>query len=256
VSGTIAANINNAVGISGICTCELSVWKIFDDIPDPDDDPPRQFVYFVEPVMYLRALIDCQERGVDVVNLSIGGTGAPDFAEAQAFSRLLSGGTVVVAAMGNERQRGSPTSYPAAIPGVIAVGATSITDRVAPFSNRGNHISISAPGAAIWSTLPGNPGQFGFEAVSDGNGNFRQGKPLRRETDYDAWDGTSMASPHVAASAALYLANGGKGGPAAVADALAKSADKVPGMGGKDFDPDYGHGRLNLEALVRRAQGG
>ncbi len=133
VAGTIAASINNSIGIEGICTCKLNIWKIFDDIPDPDSEPPREFVYFVDPAMYLRALIDCQDRGVNVVNLSIGGPGAPDFAEAQAFSRLLSGGTVVVAAMGNERQAGSPTSFPAAIPGVIAVGATGITDRVRGF---------------------------------------------------------------------------------------------------------------------------
>jgi subtilisin family serine protease len=258
VAGTIAANIDNNVGINGICTCDLNIWKIFDDIPDPDREPPArptQFVYFVDPAMYLRALIDCQDRQVNVVNLSIGGPGAPDFAETQAFSRLLSAGTIVVAAMGNERQEGSPISFPAAIPGIVAVGATSITDRVALFSNRGNHISISAPGAAIWSTLPGNPGQFGFEAVSDGNGGFRQGKPSRRETDYDAWDGTSMASPHVAAATALYLANGGQGGPTEVRNALSATAAKVSGMGGRDFHPDYGHGRLDLEALLRKALG-
>ena len=42
--------------------------------------------------------------------------------------QLLAAGTTVVAAMGNERQVGSPTSYPAAIRGVIAVGATNILD--------------------------------------------------------------------------------------------------------------------------------
>jgi hypothetical protein len=52
--------------------------------------------------------------------------------------------------MGNEREVGSPPSYPAAIPGVIAVGATSILDRVTRFSNRGEHISLSAPGQTIW----------------------------------------------------------------------------------------------------------
>jgi len=259
VAGTIAANINNNLGINGICACELNIWKIFDDIPDPDLDPPArptEFVYFVEPIMYRRALIDCHDRGVAVVNLSIGGPEKPDFVEEQAFSRLVSAGTTIVAAMGNERQEGNIISYPAAIPGVIAVGATGISDRVASFSNRGNHISICAPGVAIWSTLPGTPGQFGFEAIDDGAGNFRQGKPSRRETDYDAWDGTSMASPHVAAAAALYLANGGSPGGTAVRDSLARTADKVPGMGGGSFHPDYGYGRLNLEALLRRARQG
>jgi subtilisin family serine protease len=257
VAGTIVADLNNNIGITGICTCELSAWKIFDDIPDPDHPThPTEFVYFVDPVMYQRALIDCQDRGIDVINLSIGGTAEPTFAETQAFSRLLASGTTVVAAMGNERQQGSPISYPAAIPGVIAVGATNITDRVAFFSNRGNHIAVSAPGVAIWSTLPGSPGQFGFEAVGDGDGKFRQGKPKRRETDYDAWEGTSMASPHVAAAVALYLSNGGRRDPTAVRDALKTSADKVSGMAGQQFHSDYGFGRLNLPRLLGKAMGG
>jgi subtilisin family serine protease len=158
--------------------------------------------------------------------------------------------------MGNERQQGSPISYPAALEGVIAVGATSLTDRVTNFSNRGNHISVSAPGAAIWSSLPSYPGQFGFEAVTDGDGKYRQGKPNRRETDYDAWDGTSMASPHVAGAVALYLANGGRRDPTAVRDALRASVDKVPGMADQVPHPDYGYGRLNLAALVKKALGG
>ncbi len=65
-----------------------------------------------------------------------------------------------------------------------------------------------------------------------------------------------MASPHVAASVALYLANGGKSGPTAARNALIKTAEKVPAMGTKDFDPDYGHGRLNLEALIKNAHKG
>jgi subtilisin family serine protease len=188
--------------------------------------------------------------------LSIGGSGEPSFGEAQAFSRLLAAGTTVVAAMGNERQQGSPISFPAAIPGVIAVGATNIVDRVTIFSNRGNHIWVSAPGDAIWSTLPTYPGQFGFDAVAGNEGTFRQGKPKRRETDYDAWPGTSMASPHVAAAIALYLANGGRRDPAAAREALKAGADKVAGMGGQPFHADYGHGRLNLEALIRGVLGG
>jgi subtilisin family serine protease len=159
-----------------------------------------------------------------------------------------------VAAMGNERQVGSPTSYPAAIPGVIAVGATSLNDQVANFSNRGNHISLCAPGVAIWSTLPTYPGQFGFEAVLGPGGLPIEGKPLRRDADYDAWDGTSMASPHVAAAAALLVANRGKRNAAAVRAQLMKTADQVAGMNNRDFHPDYGAGRLNLLRLLSESE--
>jgi subtilisin family serine protease len=249
VAGTIAAAINNDLGINGVCRCEIHAWKIFDDRPDLIEygDGTAEYVYYVDPVMYLRALIDCVEEGIDVINLSIGGGGAPDPSESEAFSSLIANGTIVVAAMGNDRARGSPTSYPAAIPGV---GATNLQDRITTFSNRGNHITVCAPGDAIWSTLPTYPGQTGWEAVRGPDGRWRQGQPNKRDTDYDAWPGTSMASPHVAAAMALYLANGGDRTPGAARDALARSADKVTAMQGRDFTPDYGYGRLNLERLI------
>jgi subtilisin family serine protease len=250
VSGTVAATINNAVGINGICECDLHVWKIFDDTPDYQwwDS---SFAYWVDPVMYRRALSDCLDQDVDVINLSIGGGGAPDFQEQSLFNQLLARGTVIVAAMGNERQEGSPISYPAAIPGVVAVGATSIDDTVANFSNRGSHICLSAPGVGIWSTLPTYPGQFGFEAVIGPNGDPMLGQPQSREKDYDAWAGTSMATPHVTAAVALLLAKEGQMSQADVRARLTASTDKIPAMHGADFTADYGAGRLNLQTLLQ-----
>ena len=254
VAGTIAAGIENGLGINGICRCALRIWKIFDDVPDlVSFGNQGVFLYFVDPIMYLRALLDCVDANVEVVNLSIGGAGRPSAAEREAFEALIANGTTVVAAMGNEREEGSPTSYPAAIPGVIAVGATGITDRVTSFSNRGNHIACCAPGEAIWSTLPTYPGQLEWEAVRGPDSRWRQGKPRRRQTDYDAWPGTSMASPHVAAVVALLKANRPGLSAQEVREALEATVEKVSGMSGAAWHPDYGHGRLNLEHLVRYA---
>lgn len=250
VSGTIAALINNSVGINGICQCQLFEWKIFTDVPE-FAGLANGFQYFVDPIMYRRALADCIDQKMDVINLSIGGPGEPDHQESLLFNTLIANGTTVVAAMGNEREEGSPTSFPAAIPGVIAVGATNIDDTVASFSNRGNHITLSAPGKGIWSTLPTNPGQFGFAATTGAGGRPKQGKPFKRETNYDSWDGTSMATPHVTAAVALLLANKGKMSTAAVRAQLVKTVDKVKAMGGKKFDPDFGAGRLNLLRLLK-----
>jgi hypothetical protein len=249
VSGTITAAINNSLGINGICDCQLNVWKIFTDQAQ-FASLQQGFEYFVDPTMYRRALADCYDEGIDVINLSIGGPGKPDPQEQQLFNKLLANGTTVVAAMGNERQQGSPTSYPAAIQDVVAVGATSLDDSVANFSNRGNHIVLSAPGVAIWSTLPTYPGQFGFQAVMGPAGKPIEGKPFSRETDYDAWAGTSMATPHVTAAVALLIARNGKMNAQQVRQELQKRVDKVEGMGGHDFHPDYGTGRLNLLKLL------
>ncbi len=249
VAGIIAAATNNGLGINGICRCALHVWKIFDD--DPVFLDGIGFQYVVNPVMYLRALADCIEQGMDVVNLSIGGAGLPGPDELEAFAGLVARDTAVVAAMGNERQFGSPVSYPAAIPGVIAVGATGLDDRVTLFSNAGNHITVAAPGLAIWSTLPRQPGQTGFHAVIGPDGKPQQGKPMRRETDYDAWPGTSMAAPHVAAAVALHRASFGPQPVGALRQALAQSADRVPSMNGAPWHSDYGFGRLNLRRLLQ-----
>lgn len=250
VAGTIAAISGNTAGINGICRCQLHAYKIFDDTPDFDSFNYR-FVYYVDTPMYHRALAECLEQKVDVINLSIGGGGVPDPNEKALFQELLANGTTVVAAMGNERLLGSPISYPAAIPGVIAVGATGINDSVASFSNRGSHISLSAPGVAIWSTLPTYAGQSGFAATPGLNGKPIRGLPFSRDTDYAAWNGTSMASPHVAAAAALVLAKHGNASPAEVRAILLQNADRVAGMMGDDFHPDFGAGRLNLSRLLQ-----
>lgn len=246
VAGTIAATIGNELGINGVCACEIHAWKIFDDEPDYYGG---YFHYFTDTVMYHRALADCVDGGIQVVNLSIGGTGLPDFNERRLFDALLSSGITVVAAMGNSRASGSPTSYPAAIPGVIAVGATNIKDEVASFSNRGSHIALVAPGQDIWSTLPTYPGQTGFQVRYE-NGKPVTGVPAKRDTDYATWDGTSMAAPHVAAAAALLHAKHPGIAPDQVLARLKASADKVPGMQGRAEHPDYGAGRLNLFRLL------
>ncbi|UQN08023.1 S8 family serine peptidase [Deinococcus sp. QL22] len=247
VTGTIGAGINDDVGINGICRSQLLVWKIFNDTPTY---LPRGnvFWYLVDPLLYRRALNDCLQGSlVDVLNLSIGGPQPPDQLEHALYTKLLESGVTIVAAMGNERQQGSPISYPAAIPGVIAVGATGLNDTVASFSNAGNHITLCAPGVAIWSTVPTYPGQVGYQALP-GPGGAARGRSIARETNYAAFNGTSMAAPHVSAAVALLLAKGTK--PADVLELLKTTADPVPGMRGQTWHPDYGAGRLNLRRLL------
>jgi subtilisin family serine protease len=258
VAGIVGAVTNNGFGICGICECKLKIWKIFRDEPQFMLGQ-NMFSYVVDPVAYLLALKACAEDSVDVVNLSIGGPGKPSVEEERAFKGLMEKGVIVIAAMGNERMFGSPISYPAAIPGVVAVGATNLNDKVTAFSSEGDHICLCAPGQAIWSTLPRYPGQLGFlpkhakrkKGSSTAKPEPDLTKPITRETDYDAWNGTSMAAPHVTGAAALLLANRGKDTPTRVRDALEKCADKVQGMGSpQGRDRNYGAGRLNLLKLL------
>jgi subtilisin family serine protease len=228
VSGIIAAETNNNVGISGVCRCDLSVWKVFTDTPDPEDGE-----FYVDEVMYQRALNAARNTGMRVVNLSIGG-GDPSETERILFRRLNDAGVTVVAAMGNEFNEGNPIEFPGAYPGVIAVGAIGRTRRRASFSNTGAHISLVAPGIGIVSTLP-------LKASA--------ARPSA-ETQYASWDGTSMATPQVSAAAALVLAANPTFTPAQVRKRLISTTTKLTAMGSKTKTSEYGHGLLNLERAV------
>jgi hypothetical protein len=249
VAGSIMAAAHASSGVVGMCACDLSVLKIFDDQTEYFADHD-QYMYAVHPIMYVRALAACVDLNVRVANLSIGGTAPPSRVEADALNELTANGCTIVAAMGNDRSLGSPFMYPAAHPGVIAVGATDPGDRLTEFSNRGPHIWVTAPGRAIWSTMPTYSGQTGFR-VDRTTAVRREGRPIQRERDYDALDGTSMATPQVAAAIAMYLAADPAATPTDVRTALQGSADKVAGMAGRPFHEDYGYGRLNVAALLR-----
>ena len=77
------------------------------------------------------------------------------------------------------------------------------------------------------------------------------GAPLSRKTLYDAWQGTSMATPHVTAACAVRLASKGAAKPAAIKSGLEAATEKVPGMAGKPSTDDFGHGILNLLKLIQ-----
>jgi subtilisin family serine protease len=228
VSGIIAAQMNNKIGISGISHCDVSVWKIFSDQPDPSDGE-----YYVDDVMSQRALNAARNAGIRVINLSIGGTGHNP-TEEFLIRRLITAGCTVVAAMGNEFKEGNPKEYPAAYPGVIAVGATTRSNRRASFSNTGKHISIVAPGQNILSTLP----------------LLASAARRRDETKYAEWSGTSMATPHVTAAISLLIAKNPNLTPHQVAERVNSTATKLPVTKRKNFTPEFGHGLLNIEAAL------
>src|SRR5262245_37652727 len=224
VSGIVAARADDVAGVVGVAPCRVAMWKVF-----PDE--PTQGNFYVDGSRFLRALNAVSTSGAKVLNLSLGGTESSQ-AEQLLFDRLERAGVTVVAAMGNEHDDGNPVEYPAAYQHVLAVGAVAETNRRSPFSNTGAHIGLAAPGSNVLSTLPTKPSSF------------------RPDTLYASWSGTSMATPHVAAAAALVAAEHPDWTPADTKEHLRARANKVADMGGKSFTDEFGSGLLDIAALV------
>lgn len=132
-----------------------------------------------------------------VANLSIGG-GASQSVD-DAVGRLSAAGVTVLAAAGNDNNDACYFS-PARAPGAITVGSTTASDARSSFSNYGSCVNLFAPGSNVRSTW--STGDTATNTIS----------------------GTSMATPHVAGVAALYLASHPAATPAQVRSALLDSA--------------------------------
>lgn len=181
VTGTIAA-LRNSAGLKAFAPdAEVHVYKVF---------PGGKFSSLI------KSLDHCITDGVDVVNLSLGSETRSELLE-QKFAEAKAAGVACVAAAGNAA---GPVQYPAAFADVLAVAAIGKEDTFpedsahtrqvgeaqgeyfsARFSCFGPEIDVCAPGVAVTSCVPSGT------------------------ASYAAWDGTSMACPHVAGFAALLL---------------------------------------------------
>ena len=166
--------------------------------------------------------------GARIINLSVGGEGEDPIETDIVREALEDERCVVVAAMGNSREMGSPTIYPAALDGVIAVGAVDANGQCASFSNDGEHITLAAPGVDIMSTVP-TYYVPGLQRVGD--------PPL------GALSGTSMATPIVSGIIGRMLSFSPSLTRIQVLDLIRTR------LGGR-WDRDVGHGILDARALL------
>lgn len=140
-----------------------------------------------------------------VANMSLGG-GASSAVDS-AVQRLTDAGVTTVVAAGNDSSNACNYS-PARAPSAITVGSTTSSDSMSSFSNYGSCVDIFAPGSSI--TSASNSSNTGSRSLS----------------------GTSMASPHVAGAAALYLAQNPNASASSTTSALVNNAssNKISGI--------------------------
>ncbi|WP_075793736.1 S8 family peptidase [Massilia putida] len=210
VAGTIAALTNNGTGVAGIAYgAKIVPVRVLGKCGGYTSDIADGIIWASGGTVTGVPNIAARAQ---VINMSLGGSGACDTTTQSAINSARSRGTVVVVAAGNESQDAS-NSNPANCAGVIAVAATNRSGGRASYSNYGTIVDVAAPGgdtgAGILSTL--NAGTTSPGADS-----------------YASYMGTSMATPHVAGVVALMLAKNPNLTPDDVESRLKSSARPFP----------------------------
>jgi thermitase len=229
VAGIIGANGNNTIGYAGVdWNCKLMILKGINS---------QNWGYYS---WWSDALHYAADNGANVVNMSVGGTDISSALQ-DAVNYALSNHVTIVACMMNTNS--NTVYYPAAYPGVIAVGASNPDDtRCHPFfwdpssgSNYGPHISVVAPG------------------------NYIYGLDYQSNTNYGSyWGGTSQATPHVCGLAALLLAQNPALTPAQIKNLIQSTAEDQVGDPAEDtpgWDAYYGYGRINAHNALLMISG-
>jgi len=208
VSGTIGATGNNGVGVVGVnWDVKIMALKFLSSAGSGSTADA------IDATLY------AADHGADVASNSWGG-GPYDQALLDAIEYGASRGMLFVAAAGNDgRNTDTTPTYPATYDSdtVFAVAATDHNDALAFFSNYGaKTVDLGAPGVGILSTTPGNT--------------------------YQSFDGTSMATPHVAGAAALVEDEFPGATLYGIKALLMNSVDPVAALTGKTLSD----GRLNV----------
>lgn len=119
-----------------------------------------------DPALLARAIAKAADLGAQVINVSVRAVDRMDLRRAVGYA--LSKDAVIVAAAGNVTKEDGTSSpaYPAAYPGVLAVGASTPDDTIASFSNTSTPVAVLAPGQALTSTWPGGTYRNDLEGTS------------------------------------------------------------------------------------------
>jgi serine protease len=248
VAGTIAEATNNRYGLTGLAYgARIMPVRVLDSSGEGEASTIAKGVFFAV------------RHGAQVINLSLEfspGVTASDIPELiEALRYAHHRGVLVVGAAGNEGH--AAIAYPARAPYVISVGASTEHGCLAAYSNDGSGLTLVAPGGGPDAALAGDPnchpeqppGRDIYQVT------FAGGSPRVFGTP-SGYEGTSMATPHVTATAALIIASGVIGrhpSPAQLTARLRATARKLGGGGDERL---YGAGLVNAAAATARGAPG
>jgi serine protease len=244
VAATIAESTNNHSGLTGLAYgARIMPVRVLNSEGEGEASTIAEGVFFAA------------KHGAQVINLSLEfspGVTASDIPELiDAIRYAHHRGVLIVAAAGNEGH--AAIAYPARAPDVISVGATTEHGCLAAYSNDGSGLTLVGPGGGPDADLPGDPnchpedpaGRDVYQVTFTGSSFRRFGIP-------SGYEGTSMATPHVSATAALIIASGVLGRhptPAQLTARLRATARKLGGGGDQRL---YGAGLVDAAAATAR----
>lgn len=229
VSGTISQTTDNSRGVAGLAygACIMPV-KVLDDNGNGSSADIAEGIYYAV------------NHDAKVINMSLGTNAifnvrndpVMDPALDYAHENLVT----VVCASGNDGSSNN-VGYPAIYPTTIAVGAVDYSETVTSYSNKGYGLDLVAPGGDTTKDLNG-------DGYVDG---VLQETRIDGSWSYWFFQGTSMASPHVAAVAAMLYSYGTANTPDDVRKALISTALDIGDAG---FDNVSGHGLVQAHAAL------
>lgn len=240
VAGTVAASGNNGRGGTGVAYAARIM-----PLRALGSDGSGTTYDVDQAVRYAAGLENdsgrLPSRPADIINLSLGG--GPFIPSEQALmDEVRAAGVIVVAAAGNEATA-SP-GYPAAYRGVISVSALDSQRQLAPYSNFGTTIDISAPGGDSSVDINGDGYPDGVLSTS---GSVTSAGELNYT--YAFASGTSMAAPHVAGVIALMKSVNPDLTPDDI-DAMLSTGQLTEELGPAGRDNQFGFGMVNAQRAV------
>jgi serine protease len=246
VASTIAESTNNGDALTGLAYgATIIPVKVLNRFGDGDE------------VSIAKGLRYAADRGAQVINLSFefGASTAsaseiPRIAAAVRYARRK--GALIVAAAGNDTL--ARLAYPAALRGIVSVGAVTEHGCLAEYANTGRDLDLVAPGGGEDAPLLDQPACRPSEPPGRSILQLAFTRTNKRFRYPASYKGTSMAAPHVSATAALIIASGVLGpDPAAKAieDRLKATARD---LGAPGRDDQYGAGLIDAGAATALAR--